>query len=198
VVDPFDMPTNWTRIRAADYGYASPSCVLWGAVDWDNNLWIYRELYAKGLTGEALAQAVMEAERNDPPMMISVLDGACWSKHGTGPSIAETMIRNGVRWIPADKNRVSGKIEVHRRLQKNDYDEPRLRIFSTCTNLVRTLPTLPIAKTNSEDVDTHAEDHAYDALRYMVMTRQTNLPRYTQFSSDLTKKYKPVDEVFGY
>ena len=91
-----------------------------------------------------------------------------------------------------------GKIEVHRRLQKNDYDEPRLRIFSTCTNLVRTLPTLPIAKTNSEDVDTHAEDHAYDALRYMVMTRQTNLPRYTQFSSDLTKKYKPVDEVFGY
>jgi hypothetical protein len=140
----------------------------------------------------------MEAERNDPPMMISVLDGACWSKHGTGPSIAETMIRNGVRWIPADKNRVSGKIEVHRRLQKNDYDEPRLRIFSTCTNLVRTLPTLPIAKTNSEDVDTHAEDHAYDALRYMVMTRQTNLPRYTQFSSDLTKKYKPVDEVFGY
>ena len=76
VVDPFDMPTNWTRIRAADYGYASPSCVLWGAVDWDNNLWIYRELYAKGLTGEALAQAVMEAARNDPPMMISVLDGA--------------------------------------------------------------------------------------------------------------------------
>ena len=73
VVDPFDMPTNWTRIRAADYGYASPSCVLWGAVDWDNNLWVYRELYAKGLTGEALAQAVMEAERNDPPMMISVL-----------------------------------------------------------------------------------------------------------------------------
>jgi hypothetical protein len=37
VVEPFEIPYNWPRIRAADYGYSSPSCVLWGAVDWDNN-----------------------------------------------------------------------------------------------------------------------------------------------------------------
>ena len=30
VVEHFELPTNWPRIRAADYGYASPSCVLWG------------------------------------------------------------------------------------------------------------------------------------------------------------------------
>ena len=50
VVEPFEIPYNWPRIRAMDYGYSSPSCVLWGAVDWDNNLWIYRELYEKGHT----------------------------------------------------------------------------------------------------------------------------------------------------
>ena len=43
---------------------------------------------------------------------------------------------------------------------------PRLQVFSTCTNLIRTLPALPYDTIRVEDVDTDAEDHAYDALRY--------------------------------
>ena len=199
VVAPFEIPYNWPRVRAADYGYSSPSCVLWGAVDWDNNFWIYRELYNKGYTGETLAEMILALEQDDPPMSISVLDGACWSKHGTGPSIAETLTRNGVRFIPADKNRMSGKIELHRRLGFNDRTgEARLRIVSTCTNLIRTLPTLPLSKTNSEDVDTRAEDHAYDALRYMCMTRQTGLPHAGMLNRVKEKTYEPVNNVFGY
>jgi len=199
VVDPFEVPYNWPRLRAADYGYSSPSCVLWGAVDWDGTIWIYRELYNKGYTGEALAHLVNALEVDDPLMQISVLDGSCWSLHGTGPSIAETMIRNGVRWIPADKNRIPGKIELHRRLALNERtDEPRLKIFATCTNLVRTLPTIPLSRTNSEDVDTKAEDHAYDALRYMCMTRPTGLPQHTLFNQIKKQSFEPADRVFGY
>ena len=199
VVEPFEVPYNWPRLRAADYGYSSPSCVLWGAVDWDGTIWIYRELYNKGYTGEALAHLVNALEVDDPLMQISVLDGSCWSLHGTGPSIAETMIRNGVRWIPADKNRIPGKIELHRRLALNERtDEPRLKIFATCTNLVRTLPTIPLSRTNSEDVDTKAEDHAYDALRYMCMTRPTGLPQHTLFNQIKKQSFEPADRVFGY
>ncbi len=199
VVEPFEVPYNWPRLRAADYGYSSPSCVLWGAVDWDGTIWIYREFYDKGYTGEALAQIVNALEADDPLMQISVLDGSCWSKHGTGPSIAETMIRNGVRWIPADKNRLPGKIELHRRLAVNERtEEPKLKIFATCTNLIRTLPTIPLSKTNSEDVDTKAEDHAYDALRYMCMTRPTGLPQQNLFNQIKKQTFEPADRVFGY
>ena len=199
VVQPFEVPYNWPRVRAADYGYSSPSCVLWGAVDWDNNFWIYRELYNKGYTGETLAEMITALEYDDPPMSISVLDGSCWSKHGTGPSIAETLTRNGVRFIPADKNRMAGKIELHRRLGTNDRTgEPRLRIVATCTNLIRTLPTLPLSKTNSEDVDTRAEDHAYDALRYMCMTRQTGLPHAGMINKVKEQTYQPINQIFGY
>ena len=199
VVEPFEIPYNWPRLRAADYGYSSPSCVLWGAVDWDGTIWIYRELYNKGYTGESLANLVSALEDNDPLMQISVLDGSCWSKHGTGPSIAETMIRNGVRWIPADKNRLPGKIELHRRLAVDERtEEPKLKIFATCTNLIRTLPTIPLSKTNSEDVDTKAEDHAYDALRYMCMTRPTGLPQHTLFNQIKKDTFQPADRVFGY
>ena len=199
VVDPFEIPYNWPRVRAMDYGYSSPSCVLWGAVDWDNNIWIYRELYEKGHTGESIAELIMSLEYDDPPMTQSVLDGSCWSNHGTGPSIAETMIRRGARFVPADRNRIAGKIELHRRLALKDGEEPGLRIFSTCTNLVRTLPTLPLSKTQSEDVDTKAEDHAYDALRYMCMTRQTGYATSSMFHSiKQQESYQPVNTTFGY
>jgi hypothetical protein len=78
------------------------------------------------------------------------------------------------------------------------YSHPRLKIFNTCTNLIRTLPSLPMSKTNSEDVDTRADDHAYDALRYMLMSQQSTRPPSTSFG--MTHLNKPVihDKVFGY
>jgi len=197
VTDPVEIPYNWVRVRACDYGYSAPSCVLWGAIDWDNNIWIYRELYIKRHTGEQLADLVLQMEANDPKMYIGILDRSCWNKTGHGLSVAESMIRKGVRWVPSNSDRVNGKIEVHRRLQIDDYGNPRIRIFNTCTNLVRTLPTLPISKTNSEDIDTRTEDHAYDALRYMIMNRQTASSLYN-FKSYTDSEPVMEDAVFGY
>ena len=198
VVEPFEVPDGWARVRSGDYGYASPSCILWGAIDWDNNIWIYRELYVKGFTGERLGDTIMEMEREDPVIQHAALDSSCWNKTGLGPSIAETMIRRGVRWIPADRNRMAGKIEVHRRLACDDYGNPRVRIFSTCNNLIRTMPTLPLSKTNPEDVDTKADDHAYDALRYMMMSRTLVNVHSPHRMTRYTQKYEPQDQIFGY
>jgi len=201
VVDPYEMPNNWIRIRSADYGYSSPSCVLWGAVDWDGNIIIYRELYQSGLTGEQLANRINDLEVYDPPMHTSVLDASCWSKSGIGPSIADSIIRSGIRFVPSNRDRISGKVELHRRLSiREKTGEPQLKIFSNCINLIRTLPTIPYAKNNAEDVDTKADDHAYDALRYMVMTRQTGERQRASYRMNKLKAetYEPVDRIFGY
>ena len=200
VVEHFELPTNWPRIRAADYGYASPSCVLWGAIDWDNNIWVYRELYAKHLTAEELADKILEAEELDPLPHYTILDSSCWNKTGFGPSIAETMMRVGVRWTPSDRNRIQGKMEIHRRLANDPHtDEPRLRIFSSCQNIIKQLAGIPLSKSNSEDVDTKSEDHAYDALRYMVMTRMSGYASiHKQLHAIKSQVFQVQDEVFGY
>ena len=201
VIDPYELPNNWIRIRSADYGYSSPSCVLWGAVDWDGNIIIYRELYQSGLTGEQLANRIDNLEVYDPPMHTSVLDASCWSKSGSGPSIADSIIRSGIRFVPSNRDRISGKVELHRRLSiREKTGEPQLKVFSNCVNLIRTLPTIPYAKNNAEDVDTKADDHAYDALRYMVMTRQTGERQRATYRLNKLKAetYEPVDRIFGY
>ncbi len=203
VVDPFEMPKGWQKFRSADWGYSSPACVLWFAIDYDNNLWIYRELYTKKITADVFARKVLIAEK-DEYIRYGVLDASTWAKRGDiGPSIAETMIQTGCKWRPSDRtprSRISGKLEIHKRLKLNDdkKKEPGLRIFSTCRNLIRTLPILPLDDTNPEDINTNVEDHAYDALRYGCMSR----PMHTSYASRMYKQpkpqYNPVDRVFGY
>ena len=78
-------------------------------------------------------------------------------------------------------------------------DEPGIRILANCRNLIRTLGTLPIDDKNPEDVDTNAEDHAYDALRYGCMSRPTH-PKYAERFRTFFKQndFHAADDKFGY
>ena len=200
-VEAFEVPSGWTKIRSCDFGYSSHSAVLWGAIDYDDVLWIYRELYVNKLTADKLAWAILDAEEPDGKIYDAVLDSSCWAKRGdVGPSIAETMNREGCRFRPSDRSpgsRVAGKIEMHKRLQLDeDTEEPKLIIMDSCRNLISQLPALPLDKRNPEDVDTKSEDHLYDALRYMVMSRPMN--KTTAWENVPKQRWKPSDNMFGY
>jgi len=203
VIEPFDIPSNWPRFRAADYGYGSYTGVVWFAVSPSEQLIVYRELYVSKMTAVDLADTINEIEREaGDKMRYGVLDSSLWHNRGdTGPSLAEQMIVRGCRWRPADRSRgsrVAGKNELHRRLQFDEFtEEPRLVFFNTCRNLIAQLPSLPLDKNNPEDVDTKSEDHLYDALRYGVMTR----PRSNLFdfdSSGSRSGFQISDPTFGY
>ena len=204
VIKPFDIPRNWMRFRACDWGYSSPACCLWIAVDFDNNLFVYRELYTKKITADLFARKVLEQEHGEY-IRYGVLDSSTWARRGDiGPSIAETMILEGCRWRPSDRSprsRIAGKLEIHKRLKLDENTGyPSLFVLDNCVNLIRTLPMLPTDKNNPEDVDTHAEDHAYDALRYGCMSRPVHpvAKQFHDFGVGQTRDFKPADKVFGY
>jgi hypothetical protein len=201
VVEPFDIPLHWERIKGIDYGYASESACVWGAVDKDDGtLIIYRELYRKGLLGTDLAFMITEMELNDPMSVPGVLDTACWNRTGqTGPTVGETLVKAGHKLRRADKNRVAGKIQIHEYLKLQQSGRPKLQIFNTCPNLIRELQSIPLDKSNPEDVDTKASDHAYDALRYLIMARPRVHDTYSQIR-DFHREtiYQPADGTFGY
>ena len=201
VVTPFEIPISWERVKGIDYGYASESACVWGAVDpSDGTLVIYRELYQKGLLGTQLSDMITNMELEDPFSVQGVLDTACWNKTGTtGPTIGETLVRSGHKLRRADKNRIQGKIQVHEYLKVSQSGRPRLQIFNTCPNLIRELQCIPLDKSNPEDVDTKAPDHAYDALRYLIMSRprmSNPLDRIKGLHRE--QIYRPVDSTFGY
>ena len=201
VIPPFEIPIGWERVKGIDYGYASESACIWGTVDpSDGTLIIYRELYRKGLTGEDLAQMITNMELQDPFSVQGVLDTAAWNRTGTtGPTVGETLQRAGHKLRRADKNRIQGKIQIHEYLRTQPSGRPKIQIFNTCPNLIRELQSIPLDKTNPEDVDTHAPDHAYDALRYLIMSRPRVNDIFNQFRHmRMEQAYTPVDAEFGY
>ena len=200
VITPFALPLHWERTKGIDYGYASESCCLWGTIDInDGTLIIYRELYRKGLTGEELATIITDMETEDPFSVAGVLDTAAWANTGTtGPTVGESLVRAGHKLRRADKNRIQGKVQIHEFLKVQENGRPRLQIFNTCPNLIRELQSIPLSKNNPEDVDTHASDHAYDALRYMIMGRPRIVSPLERIRGLKREMFKPSDSTFGY
>jgi len=201
VISPFQLPIHWDRVKGVDYGYASESACIWAAIDPnDGTLIVYRELYQKGLTGEDLGRRITEMELADPFSVQGVLDTAAWARTGTtGPTVGETLVRQGHKLRRADKNRIQGKIQIHEYLRLQPSGRPRLQIFSSCPSLIRELQSIPLDKTNPEDVNTHAPDHAYDALRYLIMSRpRVNDPLAQMRHLRMEQAYTPADADFGY
>ncbi|MCG8643424.1 MAG: hypothetical protein MI862_27095 [Desulfobacterales bacterium] len=101
-------------------------------------------------------------------------DTSIWDADDEGKSIASKMQIQGVKWTKADKrpgSRKAGLEEVRDRLisgSKNPMEEPGLFIFSTCSHFIRTVPVLPRDPKDMDDVDTDAEDHVYDEVRYRL------------------------------
>lgn len=85
-------------------------------------------------------------------------------------TIADKMASKGVRWVRADKSpgsRINGLELVRERLSQTE--GPGLYIMQHCRAAIATLPVLPRDEKNPEDVDSKAEDHVYDEIRYRVL-----------------------------
>jgi hypothetical protein len=199
---PFDIPHDWRKFRAADYGYSSHSAVLWFAIDPAfGTLYVYKELYVSKQTGRQLAQLVMETEFKER-VTYGVLDSSVWHQRGgEGPSIAEEMIAMGCRWRPSDRSkgsRTAGKNRLHELLRVNeDTGLPGLIIFDTCRQLIADLPSIPSDPKGGDDIDDrYSSDHTYDALRYGIMSRPSPASPFGDWGSRDT--YQPFDKTFGY
>lgn len=182
------IPTDIPRIAGMDWGYLRPGVFLWAVVLPDGRLYIEREhVFRQTIASEVAKNITDITKAQGLHLMYSVGDPAMWIKDGqTGESIAETLQKNGLYVQRADHERVNGWNRVRAWLRDAPDGIPWLLIDPTnCPYLVRTLPQLVQDDHKLEDVDTKSEDHAADALRYLLMSRPAPL------SSGTDKLYTP-------
>lgn len=202
--EPFDIPKDWRRFRSCDYGYSSYSAVHWYAIDPSyETLYVYRELYLSKHTGKDLARAVLDAEIGES-IQYGMLDSSCWHNRGQiGPSIAEEMISMGCRWRPSDRTagaRVAGKNQLHQRLKVDEEtDLAGLIFFNNCRQIIADLPVIPSDPKGTDDIDPrYASDHAYDSLRYGLMSRPRAVSPFDWGQGVPQYQHRPADAIFGY
>jgi len=177
-IPPFSIPPHWQRFRCLDYGQDT-CCCLWCAVDESRRIYVYRELHEPGLILSVAAQRILDRTPSTEQIRYTVASPDLWNKQqSSGESGAEVMFKAGLKGLmKADNARIQGWRLMREYLQvvpdEFGQDSARIKIFSTCPNLIKSIPALIYDDKNIEDCDTepHQFTHAPDALRYGLMSR---------------------------
>ena len=125
--------------------------------------------------GLTIAQAAEQLTRLTPrheEIFCTFAPPDMWNRQrDTGRSAAEIFAAYGVPLYKVSNDRVQGWWELKDWLKvRTETGKPRIVIFETCANLIRTLPLCQHDEKNPDDVakDPHEVTHAPDALRYFV------------------------------
>lgn len=176
VIDPFDIPKDWRRVRAIDFGLVNPFVCLWAAIDGDGRIYVYREIYMSKRTVAAHSLQINAHTRNED-IEITVCDH--------DPEDRMTLEENGIDNIAAQKDIAYGLNIVTERLKKQADGRPRLMFFrdmlletdevlKEANHPISTLEEFPAytwAKRQdgsmNKDVPAKRYDHGMDCLRYL-------------------------------
>lgn len=214
VINEFAIPPEWNRWISLDWGVNAPFCVLWFAEGYDKRIYCVRELYMNGvefektmgvaLTPKKLAQTINLINRRMgwDNYQFLVADPSCWNHPEGGESIAETMGREGLKMQQADNERINGLARVREYVSLAPDGKPYIQFFKSCVHTTQTLPSLSYDERKMEDVDTSLDDHAYDSLRYFLMSRPSMTsylpnPVTNLLSYDYKKKTSGFDDDEG-
>ena len=174
VIEPFDVPKDWFDTISIDPGLHNPLSAHWYAVDYDGNIYVIAEHYFSNKTVEWHADKIREKciklgwkQRNG--FIDALIDSAANQKTlASEKSVAELFYDNKINVnTKVNKDLFAGISRVKSYL-KNIKGEARLKIFSTCTNLIREIKGY---FWGNADTPIKKDDHALDELRYYIMTK---------------------------
>lgn len=186
--DPFEIPIDWQIWRGADDGFTAPAAVHWLTQDpRTKTTYVIDEIYRPKMLPDDMARRIKQHDFSIPLInhdgdiepnttaLSGILDSAAFGDTGQQGSIPRGHMLNklGCKFLPSEKwqgSRIARVRYMHHMLGKNPHCPrglPRLRFFrKACPMAIETIPTLPRDPKNPEDVDTDAEDHAYDSVCY--------------------------------
>jgi len=149
-------------IAGYDDGYRNPACLLIGGVDADNKLTIIHEYYRKDRTNDEIAEDIK-------PLFLKYQFRKIFCDP-SGLNAIETFKRKGMRAVDADNTRIganSGMSKV-----KSLFKQDMIFIDVSCKNVVKELESYRYEKDkatgNYNEEPVKKDDHAVDALRYLV------------------------------
>ena len=173
LIDSFSIPDDWRVIRSVDHGYTNPFVCQWWAIDHDERMYLYREIYMTRRTVRVHAGKIRD--NTDRSIEATVAD---WDAEDNA-----TLAENDVFTDNADKRVMPGIQAVQERLKVQGDGKPRLYIMRGATVEVdwrledekrptSTLEEFPAYVWNdkvTKDEPMKLDDHGMDAMRYAVM-----------------------------
>lgn len=191
----YDIPPEWEVFGSFDWGSAKPWSYGLYAINYDGTVFRFAEAYGAkqdengDYVDEGLRQndneiahriLALEQEYRVKPR-VRVADPAIWAKRPEqggkrGPSVHETMQREGVYFIKADNDRIAGRRQCHHRLALQEDGKPGFFVHSRCKSFWQTIPEMREDEKNPEDIVTkEVPDHCLHGDT-LVMTSEGMSP----------------------
>lgn len=200
VIEPFVIPSTWTRYRSLDYGL-DMTAMLWFAIDPHNNVYVYKELHESDLIISKACERIKSINGTDQIRLTYYPQDLNARQKSDGKTVYETFVENGVTMTPTSNKRIAGWLAVKEAIkvfqERNvitgqEEFNTKLKVFSNCTNLIANIQQVKKSETDPNDVsDTpHELTHIVDALRYFCITR------FSKFEEE--EKKAPHDEYDDY
>lgn len=211
VIDPSYLPLpdiSGERVIAVDYGFAAPFAAVWMVKLGAGIILVYREAYATELTAEQQAQMIRRMTPDDEwaqrPTII--MDPAAWGrrdasaqKTGTDAPPVSSPAHDyqrilGITPKKANNDRKRGAWKLDSKLLVQPDGFPRFLVYSTCTDLIRTIPSLLRSKIDPDDVGQtpKQEDHIYDSVRYGLLHLDPRDPTPLRDPARMEELRKPI------
>jgi len=173
VIDPFPIPSDWTRWWTVDFGYTHPFVCQWWAEDGDGKLYLYRELFRTHRTVDQHAEDIATYSKAEPRPREVICD---WDAEGR--ATLENAL--GIGTVKADKRVLEGIDAVQTRFRDRRvlifkdarvYRDPELVEAHRPTCTAEELPGYVWADFKTREQPVKEQDDGCDALRYMVAQR---------------------------
>lgn len=174
VINPFDVPKDWSKGIVLDHGFTNPTGVIWAGIDFDGKVFIFDEHYEKEKPISYHAEQIKK--RDNARVSDWLADPSIFarnqSRNGQLFSIADEYRDHELYFRPADNNVLAGLNRV------NEYfKSDKLFIFKSCVNLIEEVGGYkwkrlkPGQEKNAPEEPVKHKDHLCDCLRYMIMSR---------------------------
>ena len=194
VVEPFDIPHNWIKRGGVDFGTSAPWAAYFYAEDpsvidtFDPTLrrvYVFAEFYQKGTDAQIQAKLLQSYASRLQNLIAIQCPSDMEMKSSVSRAVSPIDVYRrylsplgiGVTTVARGRNhRAHRKDLMHRFLSLAPDGKPWLQVFSTCHVLTSQIPELPVSPLRPDDVDTRAEDHAYDAITHALDLRNIIRP----------------------
>lgn len=192
-----NFPDSWLGIGTMDWGYVQPGYFGYARLGPAGQVYFRYDYKFEGMDPKAVGKSIgakmkgfasLPHDNPDfhPLPLYIVADAQMWMKSESAITVAD-QVMEGIRavlgeaapmLVPALKgpeSRTIGKVMVHQHLEvpmkdgaPDPNNPPKLRFHPDCEYPIRGFPKLPRDPVRLEDVDTKADDHFYDAIRYLL------------------------------
>ncbi len=209
VIEPFDFSKyiGVKLYRSIDYGLDMLACYWYAElppteVNPEGSIFVYRELCEKDLTISEAAKWILQATPAGEHIIATYAppDVMRHRDRMTGRNQGDIFQSYGLSLVESNNDRKAGWLavkELHH--PRGEYARPMLKIFSTCTKIIKHLPMLIHDDKDYGDVKTepHEITHSPDSLRYYAIQFRT---RHTWRGAEETEKrvYYPPDMLTDY